>query len=371
MSISLTDTSEAGAHACIAGSAPDSPVQVTRGETSTPHLAHIDWLAFTVHPDQGRNWCWLRAVLEDIFNIPANTWHGTGRKWSGYTHRVDLIHPGEWGERVPLGLVAYGGESQRGTMHASLNAQACARIMDWHRVREWGDSVAAVITRVDAAHDDFEGKTVTIEQARTWYLEGQFSSNGRPPAAELVDDLGSGKGKTFYIGHRAYGKLARFYEKGKKEGDPYSPWLRIEVEWRNKNRTIPWDIVLNTGHYLAGAYPCLQYLSIKQAKIKTLQRAATINYEHMVKWLRTSAGKGLNVMLLVEGDAKSVLEKVRRDGAPKRLEPYVGLNDAMPVKNEGASGITQGAKNAHNGFMAAGFTVSVPKMQESHENAQP
>ena len=70
----------------------------------------------------------MRDCLKFVFEIQPEAWKGTNRKWSGYQHRVDLIHPGERGESLNLGLFAYGGDSQKGTMHTSLNAQACARI---------------------------------------------------------------------------------------------------------------------------------------------------------------------------------------------------------------------------------------------------
>lgn len=360
-----------------AGGCAADPVLVIRGESKPivnakgNHTALIDWIAFTVSRGDDRDWRWMRDCLKFAFDISPEAWQGTSKKWAGYQHRVDLIHTEHRGESVNLGLVGWGGDSQNGTMHASLNAQACARVTDWQQVMEWGDSVGATIKRVDVAHDDFEGKILTIEQVRQWYEAGLFSTNGRPPVAELIDDLGSGKGKTFYIGNRVHGKLARFYEKGKKEGDPESPWVRAEVEWRNKNREIPWNIVVNPGQYLAGAYPCLEYLSLEQSRIKTVKHAASINYSGMVNWLRNSAGKSLNVMLQVEGDATTVLEIVRRDGAPKRLEPYVGLKGAMPVKNGGISDITQGVKIAQNESDAVGFTGTMPEMQESHENAEP
>ncbi len=333
MSIKDITTPSAGDQADTLCGAPatTSPVLVTRGETThTNQIALIDWLAFTIHPAEGRDWRWLRTALKEIFNVPEKAWIGTKKKWSGYQHRVDLINPLDRGESINLGLVAYGGKSQKGTMHVSLNGQACARIQDWFLVHDWSDSVNAVITRVDTAHDDFEGETININIIRKWYEDGLFSFNGRPPTAELIDDLGSGKGKTFYVGNRTNGKLVRFYEKGKKEGDPTSPWFRAEVEWHNKNRIIPWDIVINPGDYLAGAYPCLEYLSIKQEKIKTLQRAGTINYDHMVKWLRNAAGKSLNAMLRVEnGNNEVVLEQLVREGLPKRLEPYAGLDNVL------------------------------------------
>ena len=88
--------------------------------------------------------------------------------------------------------------------------------------------------------------------------------------------------------------------------------------------------MINPGGYLTSAYPCLEYLSIKQEKIKTRQRAETINYSRMVKWLRTTADKSLNAILQVEyGDVKTVLEHIAREDLPKRLAPYAGLLKAL------------------------------------------
>src|SRR5690606_7274400 len=136
-------------------------------------------------------------------------WIGTKKSWAGHKHRVHLIHTGQRGESINLGLLGYGGQSQRGTMHVSLNDHACARVKDWQQVKEWGESVGAHITRVDCALDDIEGKTLTITQVRQWYDDGLFSADGRPPAGDLIDDLDRGKGKTFYIGNRVNGKFAR------------------------------------------------------------------------------------------------------------------------------------------------------------------
>jgi DNA relaxase NicK len=89
--------------------------------------------------------------------------------------------------------------------------------------------------------------------------------------------------------------------------------------------------VINPGDYIASAYYYLEYISIKQEK--TLQRAGIINYDYMVKWLRTATGKSLNPMLQVENaDMKTVLERIVRESLPKRLAPYAGL---LKVLNRG------------------------------------
>jgi phage replication initiation protein len=190
------------------------------------------------------------------------------------------------------------------------------------------------ITRIDLAHDDFSGETVSVTKARAWLDGGQFTTGGRPPDARLVDDLGSNKGKTLYIGQRQNGKLCRVYEKGKQLGDPQSPWCRVEVELRGKSREIPHDALLRPSDYLAGAYPCLAYLSKRQDKVRTLKKSAEIGYARMVECLRTQYGPALNAMLRVEGgDPFAVLEQAMRPGIPRRLA-HLPLPGAEPREGD-------------------------------------
>jgi phage replication initiation protein len=252
--------------------------------------------------------------VETTFRVPREGWIDRGRGWYGYKHRIDL---GEFG------LLAYGGEAQRDTLHVELNAHACARIEDWHAVQVFMGVYSAAITRADVAHDDFEAASVDVERAVAWYRAGEFNANGRPPRAELWDDMGSGRGKALYVGRRASGKLVRMYEKGKQLGDPTSPWVRVEVEFRNKGRIVPLDIVTSPDRYLAGAYPALAYLCADQSRIRTTQRAAAIAYAAMVRNLRIQGGKSLNVMCRVhQGDCSAVLAQLVREGVPKRLAGY-------------------------------------------------
>lgn len=307
---------------CGSARASLPPRLVTRGETHQGDervrcgAAFVDWLAFTVTPPaQERNaLTWIRDALLVFFCVPGERWKSTGRGWNGYEHRMNLDE---------FGLLAYGGKQQRGTIHVELNAHACRRIQDWNAVRLWGEMFAATITRVDLAHDDFGGEHVSIVNALQWLKDGAFSSTGRPPARQLVDDLESGKGKTLYIGRRQSGKFLRIYEKGKQLGDTSSPWVRVEVELHNKSRVIPWDALVRSGQYLAGAYPALRCLDAEQCRLRTTQRTGKISYDAMVKNLRTVGGKCLNVMNWVNaGDACEVLAQLIRDGMPKRLAGF-------------------------------------------------
>lgn len=289
------------------GAIDSQPRPVIRGESHTDATAHIDWFACTFLAPSTR----IAGIIQSVFLIPASDWKQCIGGWQGYESRVDL---------GGFGLLGYGGEHQRGTVHIELNAHGCARIQDWNAVRVWCEAYGVRITRVDLAHDDFSGKTVNIVKAREWFDEGQFTTGGRAPEARMIDDLGSGKGKTVYVGKRQNGKLCRVYEKGKQLGDPASPWCRVEVEFRGKDRDIPHDVVTRPSEYLAGAYPCLAYLSERQDKIRTLTKSGEIIYAHMVQCLRSQYGPALNVMLRVEGgDPFAVLEQAMRPGTPKRL----------------------------------------------------
>lgn len=309
-----------------------SPHVVIRGETS-PHnnsvfetpsenqqAAHIDWLAFTfTPPPEARDnpIAWLLPQLFGVFGLPAVTVQSTGRGWNGYTDKLNI------GDNAQYGLIAFGGEKQRGTFHVELNATACAHVSDWHTVQQWGESIGARITRVDLAHDDMEAKAVSIAMARAWHDAGEFTTNGRPPDAHLHDDLGSGKGKTLYIGSRESGKLLRIYEKGRQLGDPSSPWVRAELELRGKSRLIPWDVLTSPATYLAGGYPCLAFLSAVQNKIRTISKAVQVTLESILSYLRMAGGKSINVLMQANGgDAAAVINAIRRDGIPRRLVNY-------------------------------------------------
>lgn len=113
------------------------PRRVTRGEThpeanTSRNIAFLDWIAVTVTPPPAQSLAWVRQSLAVTFCIPENAWKSSGRGWNGYKHRVDL---------GAYGLLAFGGEAQKGTFHFELNAHACKLIEDWNAVRVWGQTL--------------------------------------------------------------------------------------------------------------------------------------------------------------------------------------------------------------------------------------
>lgn len=294
-------------------------------ESKLSGAALIDWLAFTLTPplqiglmarldgldDSGFRW--MCGELVRLFNVDANSIERQKTGGSGYKHRA----------RFPGGQILWGGQNQRGTINVSITGEGCSRIENWPTIAAWLESQQAALKRVDLAHDDFACETFSIEKLREWYESGEFGAGGRKPEAQLIDDLGSGKGRTFYVGNRKNGKLLRGYEKGKQLGDPESPWVRVEVEWHDKSRVLPYDMLTRPGQYLAGAYPCLRFLNIEQSKIKTIFRGAKIAFDRAMSNLQQQGGKLINLALKVfGGDYGEVVERLRRDGIPKRIEPF-------------------------------------------------
>lgn len=311
----------------------DSPrIVTTGGNLATPGTdvaildtqAHIDWFACTLPTRDKSTYdheqMMFMAELLRFLAISEAQIIEIDKGWFGYTTMANIVSPDR---QVNYGLLAYGGESQKGSIHIELNAQGCATVTCWEEIAEWGNAHHAVITRLDLAHDDFTGNEITVGVALDWYKQGRFNQNGRPPKAKLIDDLGSGEGKTLYIGSRKSGKLLRVYEKGKHLGDPTSPWTRVEAELRNKSRIIPWKALTQPGAYLAGTFPCLAFLSDKQEKIRTIAKAGKITLTAATHHLQKSGGKLVDVLMkLHHEDAQAVVEKIRGEGIPRRLMNY-------------------------------------------------
>lgn len=310
----------------VTGSRAASPRQVIRGEsltppvTSNPRAALIDWLNFTFpFYFDGMRFIELSNRLGAAFGFAPGASRNKGHL--GYSDSWELGNG--------YGILATGGQAQGNTCLVSLNGSGCAPVKDWQAVHALLRSVDARITRIDLAYDDFQG-VYNIIAALEMQALGKFASQGRPPAAQYVTDFDSGQGKTLYVGSRDNGKLLRVYEKGKQLGDPLSPWVRWEVELHNKDRTIPPEVLLRPGDYLAGAYPCLAWVSETQDRIKTTRQQLKISFDHLVKYCRQSYGKLVYVMHEGLGyDPRDIVERLSVVGIPPRLDlPPVTAGDA-------------------------------------------
>lgn len=302
-------------------SAQPAPRNVIRGESTQDHSqsAILDWLNFTFH---------LTPDTEQFIRLQNKLGAAFGFTCSQYLKQGFLGYEDCWELGDNYGRLATGGHSQRGTTLISINGDGCMATKDWHAVYELLGELNARITRIDLAHDDFEG-VFDINTALEMYASDQFTSNGRPPALKSINDHGSGKGNTLYIGNRENGKLLRVYEKGKQLGDPNSLWVRWELELHNQNREIPHEALKRPGDFLAGGYPGLAWISERQDRIKTTREKMRLNFEQLVKHCSRSYGKLIWVMAEeLKIPAEEVITKLALKGAPSRLiMPTVGKGD--------------------------------------------
>ncbi len=232
----------------------------------------------------------------------------------GYHYSLTL---GESGAKF-----AHGG--QAGTAFLSLPGESCALISDWPAiVTLFRDKLQGRITRWDGAVDVFDGSP-SVDDAVTFYKAGAFNAGGNKPSCSTAGNWieADDKGRTFYVGRRKNGKMIRIYEKGKQLGDPESPWVRWELELHNKDRTIPWEVLLEPGKYVAHAYPCMAWVQADMCRIRTIKKSNKISYAHLKRCVKNSFGQLVNTMMKVEGnDAEKVIAQLRRPGTPSRLDP--------------------------------------------------
>lgn len=246
------------------------------------------------------------------------------------------------------GLFAYGG--QGGTAFLSIPGSTCALINDWASCYHlFHDILKAKITRWDGAVDVFDG-IPSVDDAINFYQSGLFNAGGNKPSHAFNGpwlEQNQDSGRTFYVGKRKNGKLLRVYEKGKQLGDPESPWVRWELELHNKDREIPWGVILEPGKYLAAAYPCMAWVNEVQERIKTTQKTAQISYEHLVHYASQAYGPLINVMLKVEGSAEKVIERLKRTGIPARLNlsDQEKLAELINNLDDSANDLTQPENN--------------------------
>lgn len=246
------------------------------------------------------------------------------------------------------GMVCHGG--QKGTVLVMLSGSGCAaakpgwekRLFDW--LTQCGPR--AKITRVDLAHDCYEGEMVgpvrpgerrwgySVDTADQDYDRGSFTNGGRTPDIEHRGNWKrpNGKGRTVYVGHRSNGKYARVYEKGRELGDKHSPWCRAEVELKAIDRIIPFDVLLKAGEYLAATYPAFTWIADRQERILTTQKKTEITYASMLRWLHRQCGAALAVGLEIEGTAEALLQKISKPGCiPARLKAASYLHRGLCV----------------------------------------
>lgn len=235
----------------------------------------------------------------------------------------------------------------------SLMGKGCGLVPNWRYVADILDDIEGRLTRVDIAVDDLDGRVFNLQTFKNLHAEGAFVMNGRPPSASFVDDLGSNKGCSLYIGQKGHKQL-NVYEKGKQLGDPESDHTRCELRLYAKRLDLPNDALRNPGIYFAGAYPALAAYVVGEAeRLEVKQRMVNASATAMVRFLRTQAGTALNLVMDALGDEalEFLMEHVVREGRPGRFKSYTGDLASM-VRNQLSISINEASNESNNQLCA-------------------
>lgn len=250
---------------------------------------------------------------------------------------------------APVAVLAWGGESQKGRALLELSGACCACVCDWRSMRDFVESLPeARLTRVDVAVDLHDGQ-FTVDDCRAWYEAGEFAFKQRkaPTSSFAGDWIGLNEGRTFYVGKAKNGKALRCYEKGKQLGDAASSWVRFEVQFGNRDRELPFDVLTDPERFFVGAYPALQrLLDVAGDRIATLSKTSEVSIAHLLKHTRLAYGKVIDMMVRDGAvDPCELVEALRIAEQPRR----VAIPGAFP-------GVQRAAKrSAFERFGAKGY----------------
>ncbi|ELX11840.1 replication initiation factor [Janthinobacterium sp. HH01] len=303
----------------------------------------IDWINFTVLEDTFFKTARQTLVTDDQIIEEAS------RQFEkifgfGITSKRDRgmnFYRESWVLGDAMGFICFGG--QRSTMLVTLSGQGCQNALPgWEgRLFDFLTKVAMrpSISRIDLAHDDFDGDVLSVDWAEKQWWDGgySFKKGGRPPEIQKLGNWNrpSGKGRTLTIGQRTSSKFCRFYEKGKKEGDKASLWCRCEVEFKNTSMIILPEVLLNPSQYFCGAYPCFAEFARVDTprRMEVKQRTAQITVAACIEVTKHQFGKYLRVFRELYGD-KDALDLVCNDSDdywPKRMKPLTSDATSGPV----------------------------------------
>lgn len=303
----------------------------------------IDWLNFTVSEDTWSKTAGRTLItdeeyveeasrqLEKIFGFGVTTHRGMKLNW----------YADSWVLGDGMGFVCFG--KQNRTMLIMLSGQGCTNALaDWEkRLYDFLTQVAIrpSISRIDLAHDDFDGSYLSVDWAYQQWKDGgcSFKKGGRPPEIQKHGnwDYLSGKGRTITFGQRVSSKFCRTYEKGKKEGDKESNWCRCEVEFKNTNTVIDPLILLNPSKFFVGAYPFFSAFSTTEtpARMAVKARAQHITVDDSIAITKRQFGKYIRVFRALFGDLETLDLITNKDenAFPKRMKPFLSFHDSGPV----------------------------------------
>lgn len=284
------------------------------------NLSKVDWFGFRSKGEIPEVIEGLRGVFAS--QMPPLTAHPRKGGWNGFKSSANLC----LGDMV-VGLMAYGGESQRGSVAVNISGTGCAWLKpDWDEVQDSVDRLPEYeVRRVDIALDTFK-REVTHDKVVQAYRDGLFTLAGRPPSMTRIEPEDPLDGATIYIGKRENAKFLRCYEKGLElvkayprgsiteiDGVPVEDIYRLELELKAKDGPLPVDLIDKRDQYFAGAYPYLQsVLDVKpEVFVQSREKGPQNDLAGALANLRRQYGSTLFTALVAHhGDIGAVWEKI-------------------------------------------------------------
>lgn len=265
----------------------------------------------------------------------------SGAGFQGYTNSAMVI--GSGGELA--GRVGIGGNSD--TVHVSLTGAGTASISDWQRAVHGILQLGARITRCDLAFDDYEGRYFDPRDMHQAVESGELvvraAGPGKPPKTRYVTDHGSGAGCTFYAGQKGHKELC-VYHKGREQGDPDSPWVRVEVRFYAKRQQLPPQMLLQPLAYLRASYNVCEAIPANVTeRIRTVQAKIDATAIAFARFIKTQVGRSLTLIHRVFGeDADAYIrEALCRPGVPGRFKGF-SSEHLMQFLREGLGHVDRG-----------------------------
>lgn len=251
---------------------------------------------------------------------------GGYKGWLGFERSAEVVT--DQGEVI--GRIGWGGN--RGTGCVDLSGAGCAMVRDWDAVMVGIARMGGRLTRVDLCCDFLDG-AVSVDRAVAAYRIGAFASQGRPPVARLIDDLGSEKGRTLYVGCGSSSKLLRIYEKGRQLGDKASPWVRVECQFKRGDFDLPLAMLVDCATYLAGAYPVLKkWIGVAAEVLHANKHKAEVEVDKALLVARQQVGRTVAFLMQSLGwTASRVIHRIASQVPSDRIvyRGWEGLKQHM------------------------------------------
>jgi phage replication initiation protein len=323
--------------------------EVLESKPTPRDVCIIDWINFTMHKD---TFYWCNTDNDVVYYFDQHLRYMAGFGITEQRKNGAYLYDKSYTIGDNYGLFCIGG--QRDTLLCSISGTGCQFLQPSFSQLLYlllTESKNARITRIDLAHDDFDGDVYTLDNVMDLYNAGKFTNGFRKPNISQVGNWANSEnlnGRTIYVGSRSSGLYFRAYEKGLQLKNPdLKNWVRCEIEFKSIDRIIPFEILLNPQDYFAGAYPAFENHSLKQSRIDTYKHEISSDLNHRITWARRQLGNLIYTMQQQGYTDTAIIDLLAKDDFPTKHKQKFIPNDLSKTP-EGIRAHLQEIYPAHN-----------------------